>query len=125
MARKKSPTLTDAELQVIRTVWRLGSATVREVVEAQDREPPLSYSSVATILRILDEKGHLRHEPEGRSFRYHPILDEQQAAQDAVRFVVSRFFRNSPKLLVMNVLESEGIEQDELERLEQLIEAST
>ncbi|MEM7583277.1 MAG: BlaI/MecI/CopY family transcriptional regulator [Acidobacteriota bacterium] len=123
MARKKSPTLTDAELQVIRVLWRLGSCTVRELVQAQNRTPPLSYSSVATILKILHKKGHVRYETVGRSFRYFPVLDEEEAASDAVSYVVSRFFKNSSKQLVLNVLASEGIDSTELERLERLIES--
>ena len=68
MARKTSPTLTEAELRLMNVLWTRGPSTVGDVVEALPAEVDLAYSTVLTTLRILEEKGYLRHAKEGRAF---------------------------------------------------------
>jgi predicted transcriptional regulator len=124
MARKKSPTLTEAELRVMEVIWAKGSATVNQVVSEVRDQQILAYTTVMTCLRILEEKGYVRHTKEGRAFVYHPVIAKVEARRNAVRFLVSRFFNDSPELLVLNILEHERIEPQELERLEKMIEES-
>ena len=124
MARKKSPTLTEAELRLMEVLWERGKSTVNEVADAVSGSAPLAYSSVLTTLRILERKGYLRHAKEGRAFVYEPVVGRGEAGRSAVRYVLSRFFGNSPELLVLNMLEDEEIDQKELERLKGLIERS-
>ena len=124
MARKKSPTLTEAELRLIEVLWERGPSTVNEVADAVSGSTPLAYSSVLTTLRILERKGYLRHVKEGRAFVYEPIIGRGEASRSALRHVLSRFFGNSPELLVLNMLEDEEIDHKELERLKSLIERS-
>ena len=121
MPRKKSPQLTEAELRLMNVVWQKGSATVGEVAEALKGDPPLAYSTVLTTLRILESKGYLRHKKEGRAFIYEPTVDRQQASHGAIRHLLSRFFDNSPELLVTNLLRDERISRKEINRLKQLI----
>jgi predicted transcriptional regulator len=118
MARTKSPTLTDGELRLMEVLWRRGPSAVAAV--AADL-PKLSYSTVMTMLRILEEKGYVRHTKEGRAFVYHPLVDRNEAGRSAVRYVLSRFFGNSPELLLLNVLKNERLEAKELARLKKLI----
>ena len=122
MARKKSPTLTEAELRLMRVLWQRGEATVAEVAAAVRSPAPLAYSTVLTMLRILEHKGYLTHTQQGRAFRYRPIVDEKAARRHAVRHLVSRFFGGSARLLVLNVIEQEKIDVDELQRLRKLVE---
>ena len=75
-------------------------------------------------LRILEEKGYLRHTKEGRAFVYHPVVDRSEASRSAVRHLLQRFFDNSPELLVLNVLKDERMDAGELKRLKKLIEES-
>ena len=124
MARRKSPTLTEAGLRLMQVVWDKGTATAGDVLEALPRNPPTAYSTVVTTLRILEEKGYLRHTKEGRAFVYHPVVGRSEASRSAVRHLLRRFFDDSPELLVLNVLKHEGIDSKELKRLKKLIEES-
>lgn len=121
MARKPSPALTDAEARVMRVLWAAKSATVGEVVDRLSGKQPVSYSTVQTILRILENKGYVAHEKVTRAFVYRPIVDERQARKRALRHLVKRLFEGSPSLLVLNVLDDEELDPEELRRLKQLI----
>jgi BlaI family transcriptional regulator, penicillinase repressor len=105
-------------------LWERGAATVNEVAEALPGDAPLAYSTVLTTLRILERKGYIRHKKEGRAFVYEPVVGRGEASRNAVRYVLSRFFGNSPELLVLNILGDERIDRQELERLKSLIEKS-
>src|SRR5258708_2244722 len=117
MARKLSPTLTEAELKIMQVVWRKDQATVAEVLEELRIESDLAYNTVLTTMQILERKGYLKHTKEGKAFVYSPVVDKKEAQQSAIRHLVSRFFNNSPELLVLNILEREKISAKELERL--------
>lgn len=122
MARKQSPALTDAEAQVMAILWRLTTASVGDVVNALNQTRAVTYSTVQTMLRILERKGYVTHEKVARAFIYRPLVDERQARRRALRHLVSRLFEGSPSLLVLNVLEDEEIDPAERERLRTLIE---
>src|SRR5678815_785960 len=122
MARHRSPTLTDAEARVMAVLWQRQTATVGDVVAALKRKRPVTYSTVQTILRILETKGYVTHHKVARAFVYRPVVDERQARRRALRHLVSRLFEGSPTLLVLNVLEDDEIDPAERERLKKLIE---
>ncbi|WP_031496674.1 BlaI/MecI/CopY family transcriptional regulator [Bryobacter aggregatus] len=121
MARKKSTTLTEAELRLMNVLWTRGSATVNDVLEGLSSEPPLAYNTVLTTLRILEEKGYVRHKKDGRAFLYVPKVQREQAQKSALRQLLSRFFENSAEQLVLNVLKNERLDADELRRLKTMI----
>jgi len=121
VARRKSPTLTEVELELMEVLWQKGEASVGEIVEALPEER-LAYSSVLTVMRILEQKGYVTHEKEGRAFIYRPIVDRQQARKNVVGYLLRRFFDNSPELLVVNLLENENLSQTEVDRLKRLID---
>ena len=123
MARRKSPTLTEVELELMDVLWTKGSATVGEIVEALPEER-LAYSSVLTMMRILEQKGYVTHEKESRAFIYRPLVDRQQAQKNVLGYLLKRFFNNSPELLVVNLLEHEEVGSNEIKRLKHLIEKS-
>lgn len=122
MARKQSPALTDVEAEVMAVLWRLRTASVGDVVTAMNETRAVSYSTIQTILRILETKGYVSHDKVARAFVYTPVVDERQARRRALRHLVSRLFEGSPSLLVLNVLEDEEIAPAERERLRKLIE---
>jgi BlaI family transcriptional regulator, penicillinase repressor len=121
MPRKQSPTLTTAELRIMEVLWKMGRATVADVAAALP-PPAIAYNTVLTILRILERKGHVKHEEVGRAFLYRPALAREAAAQSAVGDLVSRFFRNNPGELALRIIERERPSADELARLRALIE---
>ncbi|MEO7275352.1 MAG: BlaI/MecI/CopY family transcriptional regulator [Vicinamibacterales bacterium] len=121
MARKRSPTLTDGEARLMTVLWERSSATVAAIVSALEPQGPVNYSTVQTLLRILEKKGYIAHHKSGRAFIYSPVVDQQQARRHALRHLLTRLFNGSPSLLVLNVLEHETIAPDELKRLQQLL----
>ena len=121
MPRKKSPTLTEAEVRLMEILWEKGPATVAEVVEALPKRLRLAYSSVLTTLRILEQKGYLRHQVRGRAFLYEAVIDRSAAQRSVVRYVLGRFFNNSAELLVLNLLEQKSLSREEIERLKRRI----
>jgi len=121
LARKKSQDLTEAELRLMDVIWRKGSATVAEVAEALPKPLGLAYNTVLTTMRILEDKGYVRHTNEGRAFLYHPVVGQKEASRNAVRRLLSRFFRDSPEELVLNLLEHEELSEQELTRIRKRI----
>jgi predicted transcriptional regulator len=77
---------------------------------------------VLTIVRILEKKGYVRHVKDGRAHIYLPTLNQKEATQSEIRHLVGRFFQNSRELLVLNILEDEGLDADELKRLRELLD---
>ena len=124
MPRSRSATLTEAELRLMNVLWSRGSATVHEILAALTRKPALAYNSVLTTIRILEKKGYVKHEKDGRAHVYTAQVGQKDATQVEVRHLLSRFFRNSRELLVLNILEDESIDAEELDRLRQLLEGS-
>ena len=123
MARKKSPHLTEAELRLMDVIWDKGPATVSEVNDALPKDVGLAYNTVLTTLRILEDKGYLRHtkRDDARAFVYQAVVGRNEASRNAVRYLVSRFFRNSPELLVLNLLEDEELDAKELSRIRKMV----
>ena len=102
-------------------LWQRETATVGDVVAALTQDRVVTYSTVQTILRILETKGYVTHEKVARAFVYRPAVDERQARQRALKHLVARLFNGSPSLLVLNVLEDDAIDRTELRRLKKLI----
>jgi predicted transcriptional regulator len=120
MPRKKSIVLTDHELRLMDVLWREGSVTVGEVVEALP-PPPLAYSTVLTTLRTLEQKGYISHKKDGRAFVYVPLVAREQAANSAVGHVVDRFFGKSPGALALAVLDGTPLSDADVAELKRLL----
>jgi BlaI family transcriptional regulator, penicillinase repressor len=121
---KKSETLTEAELRLMEVLWEKGAATVQQVLEALPAKPALAYNSVLTTIRVLENKGYVKHLKDGRAHVYIPLLERKEATRSEIRHLVTRFFKNSHELLVLNILEDKEIDERELRRLRQLLESS-
>jgi predicted transcriptional regulator len=104
--------LTRQELQIMKVVWRLGSATVREVCEQISQRKKTAYTTVLTLMGILEEKGALIHRRTGRAFSYRPLISREQATRNQIRDLIERFFDGCPDKLIDAVRESEAFEQD-------------
>lgn len=125
MPPKKSNTLTEAELRLMKILWRRGESTVNDLVAAIPGDEPLAYNSVLTTIRILDQKGYVLHRQEGRAFIYSPCVAEQEAGRSEVRNMLSRFFGNSREQLLLSLLGDDEISTEELQRLKEAIRDAT
>jgi len=110
---------TARELDVMSVLWERGPSTVAEVRKALD--DTLAYTTVLTVLRILEEKGHVAHTTEGRAHRYSPLVERAAAGGSALKRVTQRLFGGSPELLLTRLVEDEELTHEELERMRDLL----
>jgi predicted transcriptional regulator len=110
---------TARELDVMSVLWERGPSTVAEVRKALD--DTLAYTTVLTVLRILEEKGHIAHTTEGRAHRYRPLVERAAAGGSALKRVTQRLFGGSPELLLTRLVEDEDLTDEELERMRDLL----
>jgi predicted transcriptional regulator len=121
MPPKRSNTLTEAELRLMKILWRRGESAVTDLVAGLPDSEPLAYNSVLTTIRILEQKGYVAHRQEGRAFVYWPCIAEQEASRSEVLHVLNRFFGNSRERLLLSLLGDEAVSPEELQRLKDAI----
>jgi len=124
MPPKKSNTLTEAELRLMKILWRRGESAVNDLVAAMPAAEALAYNSVLTTIRILEQKGYVEHRQEGRAFVYWAVVEEREASRSEVKHVLSRFFGNSREQLLLTMLGDGEISREELERLKAAIRSA-
>ena len=107
------------ELEVMSILWRLGSATVAEVRDALDGT--LAYTSVLSALQTLEEKGYVRHEAEGRAYRYLPVVEAERAGGSAIARIRDAIFHGSAERMFAQLVSDEKLSKDELERMRRLL----
>jgi predicted transcriptional regulator len=113
-------TFTDRELDLMNVLWELGSATVPEMQEALEGDP--AYTTVSTLLRILEEKGYVGHSLEGRFHRYHPQVERATARSGALEYVMEKLFRGSPEALLNHFVSDASLTKDQIRRARALLE---
>jgi predicted transcriptional regulator len=109
------------ELAVMSVLWKLGAASVADVRESLDE--PLAYTSVLSALRTLEDKGYVRHEAEGRAYRYFPTVDVSRAGTSAIARIRDAIFHGSSERLFAQLVDDEGLSREELERMRKLLSA--
>ena len=114
--------LTRQEFQIMKVVWEKGSATVREVCETISQRKPTAYTTVLTLMGILEEKGALSHTRLGRAYIYRPLLSSRQAVHNHLHDVITRIFDGNPEKMIENVLDHEIIDPEQLSKLRRLVE---
>lgn len=114
------PDFTPRELDVMSVLWTLGDATVAEVHERLSAD--LAYTTVLTVLRTLEAKGAVRHESEGRAYRYYPEIDQSVAGRRALERIRDKIFGGSEALLLTQFVSEGDLSPDALERLRALID---
>ncbi len=124
MPRKQSETLTEAELRIMNVLWLRGSGTVQEILDSLMQKPALAYNSVLTTIRVLERKGYIKHSKDGRAHVYAALVGRKEATRSEIRHLIGRFFKNSHEQLVLNILEEQGIDAEELNRLREMLERS-
>jgi BlaI family transcriptional regulator, penicillinase repressor len=120
VARKKAKPLTKAELRIMRVLWEKRRATVADVVEALGK-PPLAYTTVLTMLRILEQKRVVTHVADGRAHIYRPLFEREDAANFAVTDILGAFFSNRKSTLALQLIAEERPSDEELASIKELI----
>jgi predicted transcriptional regulator len=121
-ARRPEKLLTEVELELMNILWRVGGGTVADVLAQLPPERPLAYTSVSTILRILEQKEVLRSEKQGRGHRYHPLVAKDAYETYALEHVVGRVFGGEPLALVRRLVDTAGLSKRELAELKALLD---
>lgn len=107
------------ELAVMSVLWRLGSATVADVRDTLDED--LAYTSVLSALQTLEDKGYVRHEPEGRAYRYYPTVAADRAGRSAISRIRDAIFAGSAERMFAQLVSDRNVSRDELERMRALL----
>lgn len=117
----ESKLLTEGELELMTILWRIGEGSVADVIEGLPKERDLAYTSVSTILRILEQKQFVKTRKEGRGHIYIPSLEKSTYEARTVKHVVERVFDGTPVALVKQLLSSGQLKSKDLEELRLLI----
>ena len=118
--RKRSTTLTGQELEIMKVVWERGAATVREVYEALLERRKVAYTTVMTMMKILEQKGYLKKSQVDRAYLYRPAQPKRQVIGAMVRDFVNRVFNGSAEPLLVHLVEDNQLTAEELEEIARL-----
>ena len=119
--RRESTTLTGQELEIMKIVWGKGEATVRDVYEALLERRRIAYTTVMTMMKVLERKGYLKTSREERAYLYRPARPERQVLRSMVREFVDRVFNGSAEPLLVHLVEDRKLSKREIEELERLV----
>jgi predicted transcriptional regulator len=118
--RRASPTLTEQELEIMKVVWERESATVRDVYEALLEKRKVAYTTVMTMMKILEHKKYLKKTLAERAYVYRPAQPKRQVIGDMVRDFVNRVFNGSAEPLLVHLVEEHDLSSEELEEIARL-----
>ncbi len=122
MAEARGPRPTDAELEILKVLWRRGPSTVREVFDALSESKQTGYTTVLKFMQIMSEKGLVRRDESERAHRYEAAIPEEETQRQMVGDLLSKVFDGSAKRLVMQALSSERAGAAELEEISRLLD---
>lgn len=120
--RRKSTTLTAQELEIMKAIWSRGQATVREVYDVLREHRTVAYTTVQTMMNILETKGHLKKEPGDKAQVYVPVRPQQAVVKSMVREFVERVFDGSARPLLVHLLNEKGLTERERKELQRLLD---
>lgn len=119
--RSKSTTLTEQELEIMKIVWDRDAVTVRDVYEALLAKRKVAYTTVMTMMNILEQKGHLRKSQDDRAYVYRSTKPRQQVIRGMVREFVNRVFNGSAEPLLLHLVEDQKLSEKDIEEIRALI----
>lgn len=120
-SRKSSSQLTPLELRIMQVLWEQGASTVQAVQEKLPGES-LAYTTVQTMLNVLQRKGKVKRRLVGKAYEYRPVLSRERALREAAGDLLDRMFGGSVDALLMSLVKSRQIDTSKLARLQQLID---
>ena len=112
--------ITRRELDLMSVLWAKGSATVAEIHDELKDE--ISYSTVMTLMRTLESKGHIRHEQEGKAYRFFPITAAAEAGESALGRILDKIYHGSREILIHRLVEQEEVSPEEIRRIQAHLE---
>jgi predicted transcriptional regulator len=121
-SRTKALLPTDAELLILDALWELGEGTVEDVVNQSRSSPRANYKTVQTLLRIMENKGFVQHITRGRAFVFMSCVTRDEVGRVSAKRLVDRNFQGSHTAMLMNLLDSDHIKEEDLDELEKLIQ---
>lgn len=121
MPRPASKHPTELELEILKVLWRIGPATVREVRDELAAVRDLAYTSVMTMMTIMVDKGYLKRTKDGRSFSYQAIYQETKATKSMLQDIVDRLFDGSTAAVMQHLLETTDLDDEEFKQIRSLI----
>jgi BlaI family penicillinase repressor len=119
--RPKTPTLTEQELEIMKIVWSRDMSTVRDVYEALLERRKIAYTTVMTMMKILEQKKYLLRTQEDRAYVYRPAKPKNQVIKGMVREFVNRVFNGSAEPLLLHLMEDQRLSKKELEDITRMI----
>lgn len=119
--KNPTPKLTDAELEVMHVVWDLEGGTVREVHDRLNQNRSLAYTTVMTMMNILEEKGHLTRRKQGRAYRYEPVRPKSQVISGMVDDFLGKVFDGSARPLILSLVKDRKLSEKDLEEIARMI----
>ena len=122
--KRPRATLTVAELEIMHVVWKLGHASVRDVYETLRQRRKVAYTSVMTVMKILEQKGHLKKEQVERAYVYQAAKPRRQVVRKLVRDFVDRVFQGSAKPLLVHLVEDSRLSPEDVEEIQRLLKKS-
>jgi len=124
MTKKELSAVSPAESEVLQLVWRLGSATVQDVCDALPKKRSVTYATVQTLLRRLEKKGYIKHHVKGKAHLFCPAVKREDVIKRTVGDFVDRLFGGDPVPLLMHLADHSKMKDDDIKRLNRLIEES-
>jgi BlaI family penicillinase repressor len=118
--RRKSTTLTEQELEIMKIVWERESVTVRDVYEALLERRKVAYTTVMTMMKILEQKQYLKKNQSDRAYVYRPAQPKGQVIGNMVRDFIDRVFNGSAEPLLVHLVEEHDLSPEELEEIAKL-----
>ena len=122
MSRKPLEDLGSLQMAIMETVWELGGATVRQVLERVSEKKPLAYTSVLSVMQRLEKHGWLKHRLEGQSYVYEAALSRKQESLRALKTFIDRVFDGNTQLLFQHILDDEELSNEDLLNLREMID---
>jgi predicted transcriptional regulator len=119
--KSDKPLLTDQELEIMKIVWMRGSATVRDVYEELLKRRKIAYTTVMTMMGILEQKGHLTKSADERAYVYTPAQPQREVVGNMVHDFLKRVFNGSAKPLLIQLVEDKKLTPDELDEIRKLL----
>ena len=117
----KKPVLTAQELAIMKVIWRSGTSTVRDVYEALLADRKIAYTTVMTMMNILEQKGYLKKSQKDRAFTYQATKPQKQVIRGMVREFVDRVFNGSAEPLLLHLLEDKRVSEQDLDEIRSLL----
>lgn len=122
MARPKSSGPTNHELEILKVLWSKSPLSVAEIIERFPKTPKPAYSSMLTAVRLMDQKGYIKHKKQGKAYFYSPVLEEESHSRSEIKKLANSVFGGSQYDLAVNIIKSEKLKPEEVTELKQLLE---